>query len=150
MCSNKPSVHLFRCVLGYHQLPENSRRRQLGLFDVKFWFGQVMSTVAGDLPFSLGILSLPVGRKMTRVMLLFTLHLLQVINFKLECLKWGSFGSPCLLLNLVLPKVEKGKDNSQCNIRSNKYSYLLSVLLWYRADQWDPQYQGLLDDLFLL
>lgn len=87
-------------------------RRQLGVVDVKFWFGQVMSTVAEDLPFYLGILSLPVGRKMTTVMLLFTLNLLQVINFTLEWLKWGYFGSPCLLLNLVLPKAEKGKDNS--------------------------------------
>lgn len=37
LCSNKPSVHLYHCVLGHHQLPENSRRRQLGLFNVKFW-----------------------------------------------------------------------------------------------------------------
>lgn len=76
LCSNKPSVHLFRCVQRHHQLPENSMRRQLGLFDVNFWFGQVMSTVAEDLPFYLGILSLPVGRKLTTVILLFTLHLL--------------------------------------------------------------------------
>lgn len=71
-----------------------------------------MSTVAEDLPFYLGILALPVGRKMTTVMLLFTLYLLQVINITLEWLKWGSYSSPCLLLNLVLPKAEKGKDNS--------------------------------------